>query len=131
MLGGFTRARFRGDDSFFLHWDDDEGTLRNVQLEVWIAAVDDEENVTLLDSVEATSVRARRAQPSSYCAMFLRLSTPSRTPETFGERNITIKHHQVKIQNNSMYVLKLLLSLVIPNRTLDKRSHFFLFKALW
>ncbi|CAM9844326.1 unnamed protein product [Ascophyllum nodosum] len=55
MLGGFTRARFRGDDSFFLHWDDDEGTLRNVQLEVWIAAVDDEENVTLLDSVEATS----------------------------------------------------------------------------
>ena len=64
LLSGFPQERFAGNDSFLVHWDDDEETLRTVLLGVWIVDVNDEGNISVLDRVDAVSVGASRPQQS-------------------------------------------------------------------
>ena len=65
LFGGFDAALLKGQDVFILHWDDDEGTSRSVQLDIWSVDEDDYDNFTPLNRAVDFSVSAQGRRPSS------------------------------------------------------------------
>ena len=65
LFGGFDAALLKGQDVFILHWDEDEGTSRSVQLDIWSIDEDDYDNFTPFNRVVDFSVSAQGRRPSS------------------------------------------------------------------